>query len=65
MLTEGKFWYKMIEKTPTLVSDFLENHVSNKRFGLYEEIAPFVLLLCSDHASYCSGTEINIDGGWK
>jgi 3-oxoacyl-[acyl-carrier protein] reductase len=65
MLTEGKFWHKMIEKTPTLVSNFLEKHVSNKRFGLYEEIAPFVLLLCSDHASYCSGTEINIDGGWK
>lgn len=65
MLSEGKFWYKMIEKKPQLVSDFLDKHVSNKRFGLYEEVAPFVLLLCSEYASYCSGTEINIDGGWK
>lgn len=65
MLTEGKYWHKMIEKEPKLVSDFIEKHVSSKRFALYEEIAPFVLLLCSEYASYCSGTEINIDGGWK
>ena len=65
LLSEGKYWHKMIEKKPELVADFLDKHVSNKRFGLYEEIAPFVLLLCSDLASYCSGTEINIDGGWK
>jgi 3-oxoacyl-[acyl-carrier protein] reductase len=65
MLSEGKFWHKMLEKRPQLVSDFLDKHVSNRRFGLYEEIAPFVLLLCSEYASYCSGTEINIDGGWK
>jgi NAD(P)-dependent dehydrogenase (short-subunit alcohol dehydrogenase family) len=55
----------MIDKQPQLVSNFLDKHVSIRRFGLYEEIAPFVLLLCSEYASYCSGTEINIDGGWK
>ena len=65
MLSEGKFWHKMIDKQPQLVSNFLDKHVSIRRFGLYEEIAPFVLLLCSEYASYCSGTEINIDGGWK
>lgn len=65
MLSEGKFWDKMIKKDPQLVSSFLDVHVSAKRFGSYDEIAPFVLLLCSDYATYCSGTEINIDGGWK
>ena len=65
LLSEGKYWHKMIEKQPELVNDFLDKHVSKKRFGLYEEIAPFVLLLCSEYATYCSGTEINIDGGWK
>jgi NAD(P)-dependent dehydrogenase (short-subunit alcohol dehydrogenase family) len=65
LLSEGKYWHKMVQKNPELVADFLDKHVSIKRFGLYEELAPFVLLLCSDYASYCSGTEINIDGGWK
>ena len=65
LLSEGKYWHKMIQKNPELVADFLDKHVSVKRFGLYEELAPFILLLCSDYASYCSGTELNIDGGWK
>ena len=65
MFSEGKYWDKISRINHDLVTKFLDTHVSNKRFGLYEDVAPFVLLLCSEFASYCSGLEINIDGGWK
>jgi 3-oxoacyl-[acyl-carrier protein] reductase len=65
MLSEGKYWDKMSKTNPELVSRFLDTHVSSRRFGVYDEIAPFVLLLCSEFATYCSGLEVNIDGGWR
>ncbi len=65
LLSEGKYWAKLMVSNPKLVDEFLESHVSNARFGKYEEISPFILLLCSEFASYCAGLEINIDGGWK
>lgn len=65
LLSDGKFWSKLKVSKPELVDQFLETHVSTKRFGTYEELSPFILLLCSDFASYCSGLEVNIDGGWR
>jgi 3-oxoacyl-[acyl-carrier protein] reductase len=65
LLSEGKYWSKLMVSNPELVEQFLEAHVSTKRFGTYEDLSPFILLLCSDLASYCSGLEVNIDGGWK
>jgi NAD(P)-dependent dehydrogenase (short-subunit alcohol dehydrogenase family) len=34
------------------------------RFGQPAEIAKLALYLCSDHASFITGTDIVIDGGW-
>ena len=34
------------------------------RFGQSEEVAYGVLYLASDEASYVTGTELVIDGGW-
>lgn len=65
LFSEGKYWAKLMVTNPKLVGQLLETHVAKGRFGKYEEISPFVLLLCSDYASYCSGLEVNIDGGWK
>ena len=63
LLTPGKFWSKQLKKNPSKVKKFIENHYSIKRFGNAKEISPFILLLCSKHASYAAGSLINIDGG--
>lgn len=39
------------------------NSTSLKRYGKVEEIAPTVLFLASEHASYITGASITIDGG--
>ena len=38
--------------------------VPMKRFGEPEEIARSVVFLASDEASYITGVELNVDGGW-
>ncbi|OQA19656.1 MAG: 3-oxoacyl-(acyl-carrier-protein) reductase FabG [bacterium ADurb.Bin363] len=41
----------------------LFNLIPMKRLGTPEDIAPLVVFLCSDEASYITGQVINIDGG--
>ena len=44
--------------TEKIVSD-----IPMKRLGLPEEVADTIFYLCSEHASYVSGAEIEINGG--
>ncbi len=44
--------------TEKIVSD-----IPMKRLGMPEEVADTIFYLCSDHASYVSGAEIEINGG--
>lgn len=46
------------------VSEFYEHHAL-PRVGLPEEIANMALFLASDEASYCTGSEYPVDGGWN
>jgi NAD(P)-dependent dehydrogenase (short-subunit alcohol dehydrogenase family) len=36
-----------------------------QRTGDPEEVAQAVLFLCSDHASFITGTDIRVDGGYS
>ena len=61
--SKGKHWDKLQNKDPQKVNEYLERYHAISRFGNADEIAPFVLLLSSTHASFAAGTLINIDGG--
>lgn len=64
VLSKGKYWEKLSKKNPKSIRNYINNHQSVGRFGDAKEIAPFVLILASKHASYASTASINVDGGY-
>jgi 3-oxoacyl-[acyl-carrier protein] reductase len=63
ILSKGKHWDKLQKKDPQRISKYLERYHAIGRFGNAKEIAPFVILLASNHASFAAGSVVNIDGG--
>jgi len=63
ILSEGKHWDKLQKTNPELVREYLDRHQAIGRFGRAEEIAPFVLLLSSEQASFAAGAVLPVDGG--
>jgi NAD(P)-dependent dehydrogenase (short-subunit alcohol dehydrogenase family) len=54
----------MTEDTMRRRGEQILAQVPFRRMGKPEEIAEMVVWLCSDRASYISGTAYNVDGGW-
>ena len=63
VLSEGGYWDIASKERPDHVAKYLEDRMAIKRFGTVEEISKAVVFLCSEHASFCVGSSLLIDGG--
>jgi 3alpha(or 20beta)-hydroxysteroid dehydrogenase len=60
----GGVWTPMIGDVPAEQFDMGHRHLPLQRASRPEEIAAMVCFLASDDASYCTGAEFVVDGGW-
>ena len=64
ILSKGKHWDRLSKTNPDMIKNYLKNHHAIGRFGDAKEIAPFVLLLASKHASFAATSIVSVDGGY-
>ncbi|MCG8521534.1 MAG: SDR family oxidoreductase, partial [Pseudomonadales bacterium] len=50
---------------PDSQKQWMAERVPSGRLGRPEEVADAVCFLCSDLATYCSGTVLTVAGGWR
>lgn len=60
----GITWTPLVERQGKEINDQVVAAVPMKRWGEAREIAYGILYLASDEASYTTGTELTIDGGY-
>jgi 3-oxoacyl-[acyl-carrier protein] reductase len=63
VFTKEGDWDTNLKERPEFVEKYLEERTVLKRLGQPEEISPMVCLLCSEHASFCIGSVIPVEGG--
>lgn len=63
ILFDGGAWADKLVKDKDKVQEMLNSQVPLKRFGRPEEIANAVSFLCSDEASFITGSTLVVDGG--
>jgi len=63
VFTEKGYWDITSKTNPEHVQKYLSERMAIKRFGTLDEIGTVVTFLCSQHASFCVGSTIVIDGG--
>lgn len=63
VFTEGGYWDKTSKERPEHVAKYLSERQRIGRFGRPEEIGQYVTYLCSEIASFNTGSIVPIDGG--
>jgi len=63
IIAPGYIKTDMTEQISDEAKDKLAGLIPMKRLGTPEDIAPLIVFLCSDGASYITGQVINVDGG--
>ncbi|MDY6834687.1 MAG: SDR family NAD(P)-dependent oxidoreductase [Chloroflexota bacterium] len=63
VFTKGGYWDVASEERPDHVQKYLAERMAINRFGRPDEVGNVVTFLCSEHASFCVGSVIPIDGG--
>lgn len=60
---EGRYFSKLEKENPKELKEYFHHHLPRGKLGTPEEIAPVVTFLCSEYASFMSGSIVGIDGG--
>lgn len=63
ILFEGSSWEKKLTVNPDSVNEMIKKEVALGRFGRADEVASMAVFLCSDRASFATGTIFVLDGG--
>lgn len=63
VFTEKGYWDITSKENPAHVKKYLSERMAIKRFGTPDEIGTVVTFLCSQHASFCVGSAVLVDGG--
>lgn len=63
VFTEGGYWDQTLRERPEHVRKYLTERQRIGRFGRPEEIANFVVYICSELASFNIGSIVPVDGG--
>jgi 3-oxoacyl-[acyl-carrier protein] reductase len=61
--TEGRFFAKLEKENPAQLQAYFKEHLPAGRLGRAEDIGPVVAFLCSDFASFMTGSIVGINGG--
>lgn len=63
VFTKDGYWDYTSKTNPAHVEKYLKERMAIKRFGTPDGIANIVTFLCSEHAYFCVGSDIVVDGG--
>jgi 3-oxoacyl-[acyl-carrier protein] reductase len=63
IIFDGSSWDVKVKETPEEVAKIIKSTVPMNRFGTPEEVANAAVFLCSDSASFITGSTLVVDGG--
>ena len=64
ILFEGGTWQRMLAENKAGVEEMLAREVPLRRLGTPRDVSAACLFLLSDDASFVTGVDLVVDGGW-